>query len=73
MLQRITVADKTGDGVWSTAEVIALTTHGINTEVMSGKPNRLVLMEPTDIGLMSSALGHQDFSCKEVLFKDRWS
>jgi hypothetical protein len=72
MASKVTLLEKM-NGTWSEAEVSALVRVSVEIERLRAKPGRLAAMnKPLSGCSFQDALGHADFTTREVDYRDRW-
>lgn len=69
---KVTVLEKPIGETWARYEVTAIVATMTAVEQLPRLPNRVVLMNKPIRGKVSDALGHTNFTTREVDYHDRW-
>lgn len=68
----VTILEKPLGQTWSREEVNAIVNAMAEIEQMRAMPNRIVVMNKPLNGTIAAALGHSDYTSREVDYRDRW-
>lgn len=68
----VTILEKPIGQIWSRAEVNAIVNAMAEVEQLPAMPNRIVVMNKPLRGTIETALGHSDYTSREVDYRNAW-
>jgi hypothetical protein len=71
--KKVLVLEKSDGGTWSLDEIHAIAAMVGGVERLSSKPDRIVIVGKHSLDKIQTALGHSDFTEREVGHHEKWS